>query len=198
MPRILYPNSYWKQLLRHSLFRIRPRLFFSRHGGFSRLELMIVAIFFGIVASILLDRLFYYQEAAEKADMEYTASVIKSAVRLKMATLLIAGRAQEYRSLAQQNPMEWLEKKPASYLGSFSGADTPRLGPGHWYFDSDNKVLVYLVKNGKHFQSDASAVKSVQWRMLQIPANGEGLIDADPQQVIGSVQFIVVKPYRWF
>ncbi len=170
-----------------------------RHGGFSRLELMVALIFIAIVAAVLLDRLFYYQGLAEKAQVEYTVNRIKSELRLKKAGLLVAGRAQDAALLSQQNPMNWLEDKPDNYVGELAGNGNEEKHSGAWYFDTARRELVYQVRHGRHFQATGSGRKQVRLKTVLLAnrvdrAKG-GKWNADATDSVG---IELVEPYRWF
>lgn len=166
-----------------------------RFRGFSLLELMVAAVLIGIVVTVLLDRLLYYQEAAEKASMDYTVRTIESALRMRMATLLIEGRTQEYASLARENPMDWLSEKPGNYAGQFKGPDIDRIPAGDWYFDLGSHTLIYLIKRGDHFESGISGPKRVRFRVSLIRNPPEGM---EVDQPVAGVTLRLVEPYRWF
>jgi hypothetical protein len=165
--------------------------------GFSRAELLLVVALIGGLTTVLLDRLRYYQEAAEKAGMEYTISALRSALRLRLSTLMLEGRAQEARLLARQNPMDWLERKPDNYAGAFTRPAPGSIAAGNWYFDSDKHTLVYLVKNGRYFQPGADGEKRVRLKLILVhtqPATaGAGTKDLPTD----SVQLQIDIPYRW-
>ncbi len=171
----------------------------KRVHGFSRLELLVTVTIFGIIAAVLLDRLLYYQELAEKAHMEYTITRLKSALRLQMANMLVTGRAQDISSLAYQDPITWLvDGKPANYLGSLNNPNPENLGAGSWYFDVSSRTLVYLVQRGRYFQSDNGGAKRVRWQMtfLRNQSLAEG--DSAKNHPTDSVSIKLLEPYRWF
>jgi prepilin-type N-terminal cleavage/methylation domain-containing protein len=170
----------------------------KRPRGFSLLELMVAISVISIVGIVLLNRLSYYQEMAEKADMEYTVSAIKSALRMRMASLMIEGRAQEFRSLAQENPMDWLEKKPANYLTLQLPVD-PRFSlAGQWYFDAPNRMLVYLPKHNDYFQPDKSGQKRVRLQVTYLRNEAAHVNDNRPNRPTDSVAVTLIEPYKWF
>ena len=92
----------------------------GRQTGFSLLELVIVIVIVALLAALAMDRLLFYEEMAEKAAMEYTASSVRSAVRVQVADMMIHGRLQELPKLAETNPIGFLEDRPANYRGEFS------------------------------------------------------------------------------
>lgn len=166
--------------------------------GFSLLELVAVVLVLGILAAILLERFHFYQEVAEKARMEYTISRIKSGLRLRMAGMLISGRAHEYFLLAKQNPIEWLDDKPENYAGEFASAKGQRAESGTWHFDENTRMLVYTVQHGAHFQEDSAGQKRVRLKVAIIHNGGEGVRSAADNASSDSVRIELVDSYRWF
>jgi len=72
--------------------------------GFTLIELIIVVCIVALCAALLLDRLRFYQEAAEKAAMEYTVATMKSALQLRVAAMLVRGEEGSIGKLARSNP----------------------------------------------------------------------------------------------
>lgn len=172
-------------------------VFSKRWHGASRFEVMAVVAFLGILATVLLNRLAYYEELAEKAHMESKASAIKNALRIQMSLLLIQGRAQEYASLAQQNPLDWLESKTAKGLDLGMHAVPDRALAGSWRFDPASRTLVYLVQHGDYFAPDSTGQKQVRWQVQLIRDGSKGNGAASADLVVG-VTLKLVEPYRWF
>lgn len=170
----------------------------GRQQGFTLFELITAVLAISIAGAMLLDRLFYYQELAEKAEMEYTISAVKSALRLRMAEMLVAGRAQDYGLLAADNPMNWLEQKPRNYLGTLAENENADLKQGSWYFDARSRELIYTVNRGDHLQVEHSIGKQIRWRVVEIktavPAEGRSSIIHGAN----SVAIKLITPYRWF
>src|SRR5438128_2565943 len=76
--------------------------------GFTLIELIVVVCIVALCAALLLDRLRFYQEAAEKAVMEYTVATVKSALQLRVAAMLVRGEEKNIGSLVRANPVDWL------------------------------------------------------------------------------------------
>ena len=119
--------------------------------GFSLLELVIVVIIVAILATFSLDRLFWYQGQAEKSNMEYTATMIKSGLWMGAASLMMADRNAEIPALAQRNPINLLAQKPDNYLGEFDGTNIAGLKRGNWFYDTTKQQVVYIVGQRHHF-----------------------------------------------
>lgn len=170
-----------------------------KYAGATLLEFAVVASVLGVLALVLLDRLAYYQEWAEKANMESTAAALKSALRMEFSTLMMEGRMREGSALARQNPMSWLDLKPANYLGEFDGA-APDVPPrGNWYYDRRALELVYRVNQGRYFTPDSRGRREVRFRVAliydeMVENQGAG---ASPMAPSG-VKLTLVEIYKWF
>lgn len=166
--------------------------------GMAKLEFAISVAIFGVLAAVLLERLSYVQESAEKVHMEATASALRSALFLKIAEHMTSGRTPEYEKLAQENPMDWLERKPPNYAGAFTRPPYPP-PDGSWYFDKTVHILTYQVNLGRHFQPDALGLKQVQFYLKlqygEAPPTGD--VGDSPMPASG-IKLVAIQPYRWF
>lgn len=145
----------------------------------------IIAVF----AGLLLNRLHYYQEVVEKNNMEATVKALQSGLRLEMARALMAGQKIDYRRLARENPMNWLDRKPPNYLGEYRrGAGA--LAKGAWYFDAVNRELIYLPAMDGHFVPDSKGQIRVRYRVeLLARRDTSGFVTARLKEV---------ETYTWF
>lgn len=120
-------------------------------AGFTLLEFVVVACVVAVLAGILLNRMQFYQRMAEKAAMEQTAGIVRSALNLRVASLIAKNRVEEIHDLVDQNPMSWLAQKPANYAGEYFGDRAMEsVVSGQWYFDLKDRNLVYLVHNHRN------------------------------------------------
>lgn len=143
----------------------------SRPRGFTLLELVIVACLMAVLAGVLLTRVLDYQEQAERVAREQVLAALRSALRLRLADLLIQRRQHEIPALAGQNPMTWLERAPANYAGEFYPAAAADLARGTWYFDRRAKVLVYLLRNTADFPEGKEKRLLFKVKLLKVKAN---------------------------
>lgn len=112
--------------------------------GISRFELLGSVTIILVLVSVLLHRLVRYQEIARTAVMEMTVSNMRSGLRLRVAELMMADRATEIAQLVGQNPVTWLDSPPANYGGDLTTTEAVGTGQDRWYYDIDQKVLVYV------------------------------------------------------
>jgi prepilin-type N-terminal cleavage/methylation domain-containing protein len=118
-----------------------------RRFGFTLIELAVVACVVGVMATVLLNRIQFYQKLAEKTAVDQTVGIIQSALQLQFASFVVRNRVEDARYLVGQNPMKWLAQKPSNYAGEYFGK-IPDIESGQWYFDLQDRSLVYLVRNG--------------------------------------------------
>lgn len=192
-------SGYWGQAEKHCLpCRLAANLMKKVHG-FSLLELLVAAILAAVLAFVLLNRLSYYREAAEKANVEYTISELKSALRIEMATMLVQGRVHDYELLARQNPMDWLEEKPANYHRPGLKNSAPEIQQaGYWYFDPIEHSLTYWVVHGDYFKPDKSGQKRIRLQVKLVRDESSSALDRNGDKPIVSVHLNAMEPYHWF
>ena len=113
--------------------------------GFSLLELVIVIVLIGVLLAVAIERLLVIKARAELTAMEQVVGNIRSGVTIRVAELMVKGRAAEVARMAGSNPMLVLAERPQNYLGELFAPEPASLAPGNWYFDSRDGVLCYLV-----------------------------------------------------
>jgi general secretion pathway protein G len=183
--------------VRHALIpRVRP-IPANRHAGFTLFELIIVVCIVSILAGILFNRLQVYKEAAEKAAMQQTAAAIKSALQMRVASYMISGRDNEIEQLRGENPVSWLQEKPADYAGEFYADAYARVQPGSWYFDLARREFIYVVNLGANFKPGPDGRKWVRYR-VRIEYDAVPVPGVAPRKVLSAVTFAPVQPYVWF
>ncbi len=172
-------------------------------GGFTLLELAVVAVIVGILATALLNRVVYYQEQAEKTAMEQTLGTLRSALHLQIADILVSGNTAGINRLADQNPMSWLSEKPGNYVGEFYSPKPGIVGSGNWYFDPHQKNLVYLVANTGHLHTAPSEANQLRFSVKLVNGANEiaATSTADEAARRKAVVGVVLTPaisYAWF
>lgn len=165
-----------------------------REAGFTLLELVVVICIVAFGATALLDRLWRYQEMAEKAGMEYTMTIVRTALTLETAHALVRGGGKDLDRMAQANPMSWLSTQPPTYLGEFDGP-APAEASG-WYYDRTARQLVYKPRRSDNLEPMADGSKAIRLRVQRAPSGRSGGARDDPSQWTPTL--ILVEPYRWF
>ncbi|MGK5014787.1 prepilin-type N-terminal cleavage/methylation domain-containing protein [Janthinobacterium sp. HLS12-2] len=169
----------------------------ARQRGFTLFELGVAVAVIAILVVVLLSRLSFYRDEAERLAFEQTVTALRTEVRLKAFGLMIAGREQEGAALVGQNPINWLAQKPANYLGEYYSPDTNNLATGHWFFDRDDGFLVYLLNRGNTFSKEGSELLQFKVSLSQEPGNSTvdavGTLDMRPVQVRKNIAKIGIK-----
>lgn len=164
----------------------------QRQTGFTLLELMAAIVIISVLAAVLLNRLAYYQEMAERAAMESMVRTIKTGLQFRLAELIIANRQAEAAALEAEDPVRWLDTRPANYGGAY-GASTDR---GKWYFDAPGRQLVYVVNTGDHLDlGTGGGSREIRFRTRLLTSRVQ-MAGGEIESVTG-VTLAVVTPYRW-
>jgi general secretion pathway protein G len=178
--------------LRTSNFKLQTSNFKLRERGYTLFELVVAFVLVSTLAAVLLSRLVYYQEMAEKAAMESTVRVIKTGLQIRLAELIIGNRQGEAATLEVRDPMQWLDAQPANYGGAYR--EPPTLGK--WYFDATARQLVYVVNTGSRLDlATAADAKQIRFRaqLLKDRLNVGGAV----VESVTGITLTAVTPYRW-
>jgi len=136
-------------------------------AGWSLVELVVVIVAISLLALILLDRLVFYQEIAEKVAMEQTVQSMRSGLQMNIAALLLAGKYDEIERLAERNPVSFLEQPPAGYVGEVTDARLAESLAGRiWYFDVARREIVYVLVREQHFRPGPDLQKRARFRLV--------------------------------
>jgi len=163
-------------------------------AGLTLIELVIVVCIIGVLSAVLLERLRFYQEAAEKAAMENNVGALKSALQLRVAALLVRGEERNIGSLASANPFSWLMEPPPGYRGEFR-APQPAVPRGSWYFDATRNEIVYVPDLDAHLERLADGSKRLRFR---VRLDFEPTEPGSEQKRIAGMRIEPVSPYVWF
>lgn len=169
-----------------------------RQRGFTLIELIVVIIILSVLMGTFLNRIYYYQERAEKTAMEGVAAAVQSALTMQYGRILIHGKPADVPALAQGNPMAWLQKKPPNYAGEFYDPMPQSVAAGSWIFDLKTHDLIYVLNNASYFTPGKDGKK---WVRFHVAINHEAPPTASsqgaPLELTGAL-FEPVEPYVWF
>ena len=166
----------------------------AREAGFTALELAVAIALIATFASVLLDRLLYYQEAYEKANMEYWANVLKLGLQIRVGHLMAQNQVVDYTQVARENPMSWLDEPAPGYRGEVVATANPQMPARSWYYDRTRRELVYVAAQYRYLLPDAEGRPRVHFRVRVVRPEG---VAAKDSMVLG-LQFAPVESYRWF
>jgi general secretion pathway protein G len=189
----IWPSSH----IRSSALRIRSRSIGARASkGFTLIELVIVITIIVSLATAFINRVWFYQEEAEKAAMEEVVNVLQSALVMQYGYMMIHNTQSGVAALTTDNPMSWLSKLPRNYAGEFSEPTVESVAPGNWMFDLSAHELVYVIDRGDYFTPGADGKRWIRYRVnLRYDANSG--VPGNDGRVLSGVLIEPVAPYRW-
>lgn len=164
--------------------------------GFTLIELIVVITIIVLLAGVLLTRIWFYQEQAEKAAMEQTAGAVQSALVMQYGHLLARGRDAEVKKLVEENPMHWLMQKPQNYAGEYFGMTPAAIAPGNWAFDLKTRELIYVPYRTEYFDPGKDGLKWVRYHVHQEYEPVPGSKKKGDQELV-SILFEPVESYQW-
>jgi prepilin-type N-terminal cleavage/methylation domain-containing protein len=160
--------------------------------GFSLFELVVAIIVASVLATVLLNRLAYYQELAEKAAMESTLRTIKTGLQIRLAELIVTNRQGQAAEIEIEDPVRWMDDKPPNYRGAYRAPAEP----GSWYFDATERQLVYLVRTGDRLilgTGDGGKQLRFRAKLLKTPVKVAG----GTVEGVAGVTLLPISPYQW-
>ncbi|UQV43522.1 type II secretion system GspH family protein [Janthinobacterium lividum] len=156
-----------------------------RQRGFTLFELAVVASVFAILAAVFLNRVRDYQQQAQQVAVAQMLGVLRTSLRVQVLQLYLADQRAKMPALARQNPFDWLEDKPANYLGEFAQPDLAKLHAGNWLYDRKEQKIIYLFSNSNIFPS--TGVDAVKFKVT-LPG-----VDADLDKLAKEPDIVVWK-----
>jgi len=170
----------------------------SRHRGFTLFELIVVIGIISVLFVFAAERLMTLAVQAERAQVQQTIGIIRSALAMRIAAHVARGKVPELAALANGNPMELLADTPDTYLGELDHPDPATIEGGHWYFDRRSRLLVYRVLNEKEFETRLPGPKRIRWRLEAVfeDRNGDGRFDPDKDTLVG-LKLAAQEKFKW-
>jgi len=162
--------------------------------GFSTLELLFAVTIIGTLMYVFLQQVDYYRERAEKVAMEQLARDIGSALRIRVAELILASRWDEIGRLESANPVDALELQIGNYAGAGGRAAEASVEEGHWYFDRETRELVYFPRLASNFLAGPGQRPRVAWHVVVLREAPRPGATARPSWA----RLELARPYRWF
>jgi general secretion pathway protein G len=148
-----------------------------------------------VFAGVLLQRLLYLQEYAEMTAMDLTVANLRTGLRFKTGELLIGGKVSDIATLADGNPVGWLQHRPENYLGEFDRKPDADLR-GKWYFDKTRRDLVYTINDKRHFLPVSDQDYAFRWHVVRQPVEKQN--NGDGKGKVQWVALVQVAGGQWF
>lgn len=129
-----------------------------RQSGFSYFEFAAAVAMLGVLLAVFLGKIAFYEAVAEDIAVTRTKTALQEALVLEVNACKRAQRP--LATLAEQNPLDWLERKPQNQLGEVDGGKWQDFPKGNWVFDRRDRTLIYLWNSKANVEkSNASLLK---------------------------------------
>lgn len=166
----------------------------SKNRGFSLFELVVVILLIGIFMIFAIDSLLRLQVDAERVSVQHVVGSLNSAINLEAADLVLNEGLSSLKKLENSNPMTYLSELPFTYLGFSSDLSAASLPDNSWYFDPDQNILVYKVKNRDYFRSELTGTPRIRFKVALLYRNN---IINGPATSIQGVHLHSLDNYDW-
>jgi general secretion pathway protein G len=143
----------------------------GKQRGASLLEFGVAVAVIGILITVLLQRLWYYQDQAEQRGIEMTVANVRTALEIKVVEAQLPGRNIDLTILAEENPFNLLKDKPVNYAGELFSPTDRDIGAGNWVFDRTNKSVIYLLNNRNSFEDAQSKRLKFKVKLFRLPSS---------------------------
>lgn len=117
--------------------------------GMSCFEFTISLSLFAISVFMLLLALGSVIEKAEELVLNNEVTNLRWQLRETWAHNNATGKKLNLSNIENTNPMNLIAELPGNYLGEYP--ETPSSAKYNWYFNTNNKRLVYVLANGKEY-----------------------------------------------
>jgi len=193
------------------------------HYQLSRLELIFAVIVILVLISVFLNYMIVMLARAERAMVENSITQMNSALRMQAMQVYVDDASDGIAAMRHANPVRLLERQPEwdvsdqvksarlaamvrarseatlpNYAGELEGDAAAELDAGSWYFDTDSRALVYIVRNAELFRSELPGRARLRYR-LELDyddQDGDGRFTPGVDR-FGSVEMQPVDDYQW-
>lgn len=164
-----------------------------RSRGFTLIELLVVVSIVALAFGVALDRLLRYREMGERAAFEQNLAAINTALAMKFAAYVVAGRPQAVAAEVGANPVDLLARPPENYLGELHAPELHALPRPSWHFDRASGELVYLPARRRYLSSGSGPPEAIRFRIALTPARED---PGAPRELAQPV-LAAAAPFRW-
>jgi hypothetical protein len=193
-----------------------------RDRSLTKLELVVAILILTILIGSFSRYVLVIFSRAEQSMINSTVININTALHYRAAMAVMLGQYQELELLREINPMEELQASseinnpkitldqiplallagtasaPANYGGLINSYTMDSMEKGLWYFNQDNRYLIYLVSNSEFFFSDAEGLPIIRFRIVIDfkDRNSNGKYDPESDE-FQTMKLHPVNHYQW-
>lgn len=131
----------------------------ARSRGATRFEFTVCIVVTGLLAGVLLGRLLEWRVQSERTAAYHVVGALRTALAAREAQLVTTAGRDAAFSLLQENPMSWLIRQPANYLGEYYSPDPATLRGGAWFFDRTDRTVNYVLSSDTFSSGTSNLLK---------------------------------------
>ena len=147
----------------------------GRGRGATRFEFAVCAIVTALLAAVLLGRLLEWRAQSERTAAYHVVGALRTALAARATQIGASSGEDAVIALMQENPMTWLVRKPANYLGEYYSPELSTLRRGAWFFDRTDRTLNYLLSSDTFSSGTCKLLKfKVELSSSNYPAANSG------------------------
>lgn len=130
-----------------------------RLASLAKFEYAIVLAIFGVLATLLLERLVALEHETEQLEVSLTIRHIHVGLKLAIGERIMRGEEAKIAALVDENPLNFLGDTQKVGLGAGEGQN---IGAGRtaWQYDPATRILSYQVRQPEAFDGRAR----LEWR----------------------------------
>ncbi len=164
----------------------------------SRFELGVSIIIISILFVYLVEKFSDLTTFTEQTGVSVIIRNMHSNLDLYKADRIIKGQYTDLDEILSLNPVGTVFPPPDSYRGEFNRPNPERFQPGDWYFDAENKYLVYHVINSDRFIGGATSPPRIRLRLEPVYRDINNNTVYDPGvDTLSGLGLNIVEPYQW-
>jgi hypothetical protein len=114
----------------------------KRQTGLGKFEFAVVLAIFGVLATLLLDRLVALEHETERLEVSLTLRHIDIGLKLAIGERTMRGEEAKIPELLQRNPLDFLGRQKVGAGGT---------APGSWHYTPDTHILSYRPRQPEAF-----------------------------------------------
>lgn len=147
----------------------------GRSRGATRFEFAVCAVVMGLLAGVLLGRLIEWRVQSERTAAYHVVGALRTALAARAAHVGTSAGQDAVIALMRENPMNWLLRRPANYLGEYYSPDLASLRRGAWFFDRTDRTVNYVLSSDTFSAGTSNLLKfKVEFSSAYHPAGSSG------------------------
>ncbi|MCW8887350.1 MAG: prepilin-type N-terminal cleavage/methylation domain-containing protein [Motiliproteus sp.] len=172
-----------------------------RQGGFSLLELVVALVVIIVLATGSYLRYMDLVIDAERAAFKGGWGWLRAGVNMEMSEALGSGGFDSLSELEQTNPMALVLKvmePPSNYLGELKGRNAEKSKPGHWYYDLDQRLLIYHVRYNQNLQGFMEdSYNRLKFKLKVVRRDADNSVGAISRNPVTGLKLLPVDEEFW-